>query len=1072
MTTLMTLINPAIKPQKTLFHIIIAILWLAFISINSQAVYAAMCGADPGSGGNGSANGQLDPGALIYYQTTGNSGISSIPVTSTTGLAANDLVLVIQMQAAEINATNTNSYGDGVAGGEASGWLNNASFMAGYYEYAAVQSVSGTNITLKNPLVHSYIRSNYVSTLGQRRYQVIRVPQYNNLTLTGNITAPAWNGETGGVLPLDVANILDFAGRTVDMQAKGFRGGGSRLLTGGGGGSNTDYRNLSSYNFHAGKGEGFAGTPYYLRPLTGNTALSTGFEGYQNGSYGRGAPANAGGGGTDGNPADNDQNSGGGGGGNGGVGGRGGNSWSSNLAVGGFGGAAFSSAANRVVLGGGGGGATSNNANTTSPHGGTGGGIVLIRAGTIQGTGTITVNGGDGNTPNVANDGGGGGGAGGSVILIANTQIGAITINALGGNGGNSDPGGATHGPGGGGGGGAVLTNNAISPIVNVAQGASGYTVTAGNFYGASPSGGNSGSGVPNTDPAVIDGIDAGYECSSNADLAITKMRSSGIMQASGTAQFKIAINNIGPDATTVPIVVTDVLDSLFTYSSFSGTGWACLDSPTQTITCTHSGPVAVSASLPDLFINVNIAASSSSQSVSNTATVAFDNTGATVNIDDNMANNTSTITDTIYGLTINGNKLLYVYPTSATVGTLQRVVPSTNTTQIIANNSSMLLNLSPALQSNLIINNSIIVKLCLRREGKNNSTRGAQVSLRYADNNNQITGTNTPSQTVVAAQTWNWYSFTITHTGPTTITPARNLRLQVSNTTTNNNRTLGITSNGGGGLCNTSITPSISHVALEASTVINVSNVAVYNAAYPLGNVVTSVPESTLVYIRSTITDPFGYADINNDTTVSVLDASNAVVSGPHNDTSMISASGDTKEFEYAVTLPNDWAAGPYTLRVTANEGTEGTVVHYGATAISLTKPPLLAITKVSSQASGSPGQDINYTILVSNSSVLATGDATSVVIEDTLPAYTQFKIGSLAFTNGPSPYSSTGLNFGTATIQYFDINGIYTPVSGAGGAPVGYDGTITRFKIIFTNTDTMSQGGGIQLDYTLKIK
>lgn len=1058
-------------PQKILTPInkqLVFFCMLLLALTQQNALAALMCSANPTSDGNASISGQ--PAALKFYVTTGNAsaGSSTIPVSSTAGLAADDLVLVIQMQAAEINSSNTDSYGDGVSGGVAAGWLNNANFIAGYYEYVGVQSVSGTSITLKTPLIHSYIRSDYVSTIGQRRYQVIRVPQYNNLTLTANITAPAWNGETGGVLALDVVNTMNFAGKTVDMQEKGFRGGGSRQLFGGAGGTSADIRTLASNSFNAGKGEGFAGTPRYLRPTTGNTAIDTLLEGYQNGSFANGAPANAGGGGTDGNPASNDQNSGGGGGGNGGAGGRGGNSWSSNLAVGGYGGAAFSSAANRIVLGGGGGGGTSNNAATTSPHGGTGGGIVLIRAGTIQGSGTITTNGGNGNSPNATNDGAGGGGAGGSVILISNTQIGGITINAIGGGGGNADPGGASHGPGGGGGGGAVLTNSAITPITNVSQGTSGYAVTPGSYFGASPSGGSSGNGVPNTNPAGIDGNSAGYDCTPKADLAITKTRSSGPMQASGTAQFKIAVNNIGPDATTSPMVVTDVLDSRFTYTSFTGTGWNCVEAPTQTLNCTHNGPLAASASLPNLFINVNISTSSSSQSVSNTATVAFNNTGATTNTDSNLANNTSTLNDTIYGLTINGNKLIYTYPTSETGGTVQRVVPTTNATQTIGEDSIMQLDLSPSLASNLTFSGNIIVNLCLRREG-GKKKRKVEVSLRRADTDAQIPGTSVPTVSFNNTS-WGWFTFTITHTGPSTITSAQNLRLQIFN---NSSGPLGITSNGGGGNCDTSIVPSISHAAIQASTVINVSDVSIYNAASPLGNVVTTVPENALVYIRSTITDPFGFADINNDTTVDVLNATNSVVSGPHNDTNILSSTGSTKIFEYEVTMPNDWTAGPYTLRVRGNEGTEGTVWHYGATTISLTKPPLLSVTKVSSQASGSPGQDINYTVVVSNSNILSTGNATAVVAEDTLPDYTQFKIGSIVLTEGTTPYLPSTLLSPAPTITYYNsANTVITPTSGQGGAPAGYDGRVKRFKMVFDITKSMPQGSAFKLDYTIKIK
>jgi len=138
-----------------------------------------------------------------------------------------------------------------------------------------------------------------------------------------------------------------------------------------------------------------------------NTSL---LESYPNGSMARGAPGNAGGGGTDGNPDANDQNSGGGGGGNGGTGGLGGFSWNTILSVGGFGGDAFTVAApDRLVLGGGGGAGTRNNTPlvAAASSGGVGGGMVMIRAGTLSGTGSIVANGGSGIVP--LNDGSGGG---------------------------------------------------------------------------------------------------------------------------------------------------------------------------------------------------------------------------------------------------------------------------------------------------------------------------------------------------------------------------------------------------------------------------------------------------------------------------------------------------------------------------------------------------------------------------------------------------------------------------------------------------------------------------------------
>src|SRR5690606_24972807 len=145
--------------------------------------------------------------------------------------------------------------------------------------------------------------------------------------LASGLTAQPWNGSTGGVLAIDVVGDLNLGGAIVDVSGLGFRGGAARQLAGGAGGSNTDYRNLATSNFHGSKGEGVAGTPRYVHMPSGGGLVNTLVEGYPNGSTARGAPGNAGGGGTDGNPTANDRNTGGGGGGNAGVGGQGGWAW-------------------------------------------------------------------------------------------------------------------------------------------------------------------------------------------------------------------------------------------------------------------------------------------------------------------------------------------------------------------------------------------------------------------------------------------------------------------------------------------------------------------------------------------------------------------------------------------------------------------------------------------------------------------------------------------------------------------------------------------------------------------------
>ncbi|MGG9963835.1 T9SS type A sorting domain-containing protein [Ferruginibacter sp. SUN106] len=433
------------------------------------------------------------------------AGATSITLGAATGaattIAAGDMVLIMQMQEATQNSTNTTSYGDGVAGAPASGYLVST---AGTYEFAiAISAVplAGGTLNLLTGTTNAYNNAAATATQGKIVYQVIRVPRYNNLTINAatSITATKWNGTTGGIVALDVNGTLNMnTTGSINANAAGFRGGGGRQL-GGGGGANTDIRTNATVNTNGAKGEGICGTPRYV--YDGTALVNTGVEGYPNGSNSNGAPGNAGGGGADADPANNDENTGGGGGANGGAGGRGGRSWNSNLNVGGYGGVAPAFlASSRIILGGGGGAGSTNDgtgalAAGLSSSGGTGGGIVLLKVNTITNAGTISANGSNGGS--VDNDGGGGGGAGGTVYVTATVtaSLATLTINTIGGNGGNAWPtiadagaandGNPEHGPGGGGAGGMIYTNGAIVAGSSVAGGSNGITTTSNLAFGA-----------------------------------------------------------------------------------------------------------------------------------------------------------------------------------------------------------------------------------------------------------------------------------------------------------------------------------------------------------------------------------------------------------------------------------------------------------------------------------------------------------------------------------------------------------------------------------------------------------
>jgi uncharacterized repeat protein (TIGR01451 family) len=488
-------------------------------------------------------------------------GATSLPIGAMnsqgnqTTITPGDLLLIIQMQDADIDFTDTVNYGSGAGTGFGATNIN----RTGFYEYVVAQNsvgAAGGMLRIRGAgagggLINSYRQQNAnITSNGQRTYQVIRVPQFISTTLSGTIRSPgSWNGKSGGIVALDVANTLTMASGTIEVQDKGFRGGG--------GTTNTDtyppqedesFRTDGNVPRGGAKGEGIAGTPLFV--FDGVSTTNTGVDGYprlksadtyptvggnvNGGSRGRGAPGNAGGGG-------NQHNSGGGGGGNSGAGGQGGNSikfpdnneipsTGSSKPVGGRGGAVFpitiSPTIDRLIMGGGGGAGDANNG--VAGSGGLGGGIIMIRAGTITGSGTISAKARDGVvTP--TDDGGSGAGAGGSILILAKGgSLATIALDARGGKGGDTNTAQAIpydFGPGGGGGGGAIFSSISTG-VASVTGGDPGKSFngqlggTTGVTRGAT-AGSPGNVTVAGIGSAQIPGIRSGADC--NAKVLIVK---------------------------------------------------------------------------------------------------------------------------------------------------------------------------------------------------------------------------------------------------------------------------------------------------------------------------------------------------------------------------------------------------------------------------------------------------------------------------------------------------------------------------------------------------------------------
>lgn len=545
--------------------------------------------------------------------TVANAGIGGL------ALGTGDLIMVIQMQGAEIKTDD-----DPVVYGSITN-LNNA----GKYELATVSSVTGNVITVD---ACGGLKNNYTAA---KHAQVVRVPQFTSLTVaaTGSITAPAWNGDTGGVVAAYVQGATTLTGG-IDVTGTGFRGGAidnnsnadtvatkvtrSKLLADG-----------------AEQGESIAGSQ----------------DDYQNalGKYGRGAPANGGGGG-------NSHNGGGGGGANAnnakawtgagvmdanavgadawkldaeykangnkltdsGGGGRGGYTYAANnkdaLAVGhddaawggnsranvgGRGGHPLdANPADRLFLGGGGGAGDGNNASAGA--GGNGGGLVYLVTGSLTGAGPIVANGAAGAPTSVAgtnkgNDAPGGGGGGGTIVVMAGQTMNATALKADGGAGGNQNinNGDESEGPGGGGGGGYIATYaGTYTAVTRSAAGGVAGTSNSPSVTEFLVNGATKGAaGVPDVQLKFADAPKLPICIPS--DVSVTAVKANGTVQGGNTISLTVVVKNTGPQ----PSDVTSITDGY--NSPIAGVTWTCVGAGGATCAATGTGSIGGTANLP-----------------------------------------------------------------------------------------------------------------------------------------------------------------------------------------------------------------------------------------------------------------------------------------------------------------------------------------------------------------------------------------------------------------------------------------------------------------------------------------
>lgn len=584
----------------------------------------------------------------------------------------------------------------------------------------------------------------------------------------------------------------------------------------------------------------------------------------------------------------------------------------------------------------------------------------------------------------------------------------------------------------------AIATNGTIDAITTTA------TFTYTNSVGPVTS------TYPVTDTTTVIASDLSTSTKSWVDL------NGGDQIQNDVIQYTITLKETAGNAAT-GVQVTDNIDTTNYPGGLTVVSFPAGATNSSTATAINITNITVPANgTVTIVFNVTIgAAVAVGTTIDNTATVS--NPGGPGDL-------ASALTLTVAGSTLpgSGNKPLYLYDgTSSPAYKLSRtpmiVTPLSNVV-IPRGNTIQSWILSPVLQSGVTISSGMInVQLWLSTNTARTYT--IPITLRCGATAVASETTQTAALTTGAATQFN---FTLNLAANYTCAAGNAWRLDVTNAQA-----------AGGTARDIRVYPapaanSFSQVILPSLNVINVNSIGLYSAAYPAAGTLTQVPSNSTVYIRATVSDPFGSYDISSAAITLTDSASTVRVTPPAAMTQVYDSVGLTKIYEYAYPVPWAGPEGNWLVQVTAKEGSEGTVADYGLVALPVVMLPLLTVTKTTNPVitSINPGQPVTYKSVITNNGY---GTALSVVLTDSLSPYTAWGIDSFApgvafqFIDGPGYFdAASGLTLGTPVYsQDKGLTWTYPLSSGGGGAPAGYDANVTNWKIPMTGTMNGWTGG-----------
>lgn len=498
-----------------------------------------------------------------------------------------------------------------------------------------------------------------------------------------------------------------------------------------------------------------------------------------------------------------------------------------------------------------------------------------------------------------------------------------------------------------------------------------------------------------------------------------------------GSIRYVVKVTNNGPnDVTATGVGIQDSIPS-----NITGVTWTCATSGTATCVDTSGSGNTLNTTANisrygSVTYTINGTVSASAGTVlSNTASLVIPGSVT----DYNSVNDSATADITVENAG-SGNKPLYVIYDSGTTGHLSRTrsAVTTNYVTIAKSGTTVSFALSPVLQSAVTISSgSISVPLYL---STNATGTYSNVVTLYCGSTSVATLTSTTTTITTTGTPTTATTFTLPHATSYTCAAGNAWSLSIRNNNSNS------------GTRDMRVWPApstgrYSNVILPSQNVINVDSVGFYSASYLSGGgtALTSIAPNQTVYIRSTVSDPFGSYDISA-ANVTITDSASTVRVSAGAMTQVYNSGYAKKIYEYAYTVPSGGPTGTWTARVLAAEGSEGTVTHSLTQSIAVGIASL-TIVKSANKASASPGDTITYTMTVNNT---GTASATGTTAVDAVPAYTTYvanstRLNSITVSGDGSASPLTGG-------LVIDNNASRTAGAAATGVlPVGGSATIT---------------------------